>query len=236
MIVVYLSEAGQVTAVFHQAGIMSSQSLGNAKSKWQPASISWKDPESSGSLKPIPEFDVTRVVRNKCVWEREVSGLTPVARHVVNGDMTYPLKTGDINRVDSRNLPTCKLAEEVIDKLVAEYLIVGAFEYCPPWFEPLCICSMGLVCKKTHPFWRLIIDFRQVNEFLAAWPSHMTGLAANANLFSPGAVCWSRDISKGYLANVIGGCDAGLHGGFMDCDPRILLLLSFIRFGHSILG
>eukprot|EP00961_Rhodomonas_salina_P087438 1175970-Rhodomonas_salina.1 len=79
---------------------------------------------------------------------------------------------------------------------------------------------MGLVCKKTHPFWRLIIDFRPVNEFLAAWPSRMTGLAANANLFSPGAVCWSRDISKGYLANVIGGCDAGLHGGFMDGDPR----------------
>eukprot|EP00961_Rhodomonas_salina_P227207 3072062-Rhodomonas_salina.1 len=48
----------------------------------------------------------------------------------------------------------------------------------------------------------------------------MTGLAANANLFSPGAVCWSWDISKGYLANVIGGCDAGLHGGCMDGDPR----------------
>eukprot|EP00961_Rhodomonas_salina_P127016 1712263-Rhodomonas_salina.1 len=90
--------------------------------------------EGSGEpgLKPIPEFDVTRVVRNKRAWEREVAGLTPVARHVVNGDMTYPLKTGDINRVDSRNLPTCKLAEEVIDELVAEYLIVGAFEYCPP--------------------------------------------------------------------------------------------------------
>eukprot|EP00961_Rhodomonas_salina_P095432 1283675-Rhodomonas_salina.1 len=203
MIVVYLSYAGEVTSVFHQAGIMSTQSLGNAKSKWQPPSISWKDPESPGSLKPIPEFDVTRVVRNKRAWEREVAGLTPVARHVVNGDMPYPLKTGDISKVDSRNLPTCKLAEE----------------YCPPGFEQLCICGMGLVCKKTHPFWRLIINFRPVNEFLAAWPSRMTGLAANANLFSPGAVCWSWDISKGYLANVIGGCDAGLHGGFMDGDP-----------------
>eukprot|EP00961_Rhodomonas_salina_P077933 1046537-Rhodomonas_salina.1 len=82
-----------------------------------------------------------------------------------------------------------------------EYLIVGAFEYCPPGFEPLCICGMGLVCKKTHPFWRLIIDFQPVID--------------------PGAVCWSLDISlaKGYLANVIGGCNAGLHGGFVDGDP-----------------
>lgn len=44
----------------------------------------------------------------------------------------------------------------------------------------------------------------------------MSGLAANANLFSPGAVCWSRDISKGYLANVIDCCDSGLHGGEQD--------------------
>eukprot|EP00961_Rhodomonas_salina_P204308 2756786-Rhodomonas_salina.1 len=118
MIVVYLSNAGKVTVVFHQAGIMSSQSLGNAKSKWQQASILWKDPESPGSLKPIPEFDVTRVVRNKLAWEREVSGLTPVARHVINGDMTYQLKTGDVSKVDCRNRPTCKLAEEVIDELI----------------------------------------------------------------------------------------------------------------------
>eukprot|EP00961_Rhodomonas_salina_P062439 838063-Rhodomonas_salina.1 len=41
---------------------------------------------------------------------------------------------------------------------------------------------------------------------------------ANANLFSPGAVCWSRDsdISKRYLANVIDGCYSGLHGGEQD--------------------
>eukprot|EP00961_Rhodomonas_salina_P000423 5812-Rhodomonas_salina.1 len=122
--------------------------------------------------------------------------------------MTYPMKTGDLQKVDHRNLPTCDNAEEVIDELVAEYLIVGALEYCPPGFEPLCICCMGLVVKKTHPFWRLIINFRPVNDFLAPWPSRMSGLAANANLFSPGAVCWLRDISEGYLTNVIDGCDS----------------------------
>eukprot|EP00961_Rhodomonas_salina_P251308 3397797-Rhodomonas_salina.1 len=52
------------------------------------------------------------------------------------------MKTGDLQKVDRRNLPTCYYAEEVINELVAEYLIVGALEYCPPGFEPLCICLL----------------------------------------------------------------------------------------------
>ena len=37
----------------------------------------------------------------------------------------------------------------------------------------------------------------------------MSGLAANAMLFSPGAVGWSRDISKAYLTAPFGGCKGG---------------------------
>eukprot|EP00961_Rhodomonas_salina_P088259 1187068-Rhodomonas_salina.1 len=41
-------------------------------------------------------------------------------------------------------------------------------------------------------------------------------LAANAALWAPGAVCWTRDIKSAYLVSVLGGgCTPGLH-----CKPE----------------
>eukprot|EP00961_Rhodomonas_salina_P059460 798581-Rhodomonas_salina.1 len=65
MIVLFLGEEGRVTAVFHQDGVKIPRSLGNPRSKFMPPFINWKDPAVPGALKPIPEFDVTNVVRNK---------------------------------------------------------------------------------------------------------------------------------------------------------------------------
>eukprot|EP00961_Rhodomonas_salina_P104502 1406842-Rhodomonas_salina.1 len=68
------------------------------------------------------------------------------------------MASADVPHCDDPNLPTCKDAPQVIDALVAEYLISGILEYCPPGFEPHCISPLGLVPKKTSPFFRLIID------------------------------------------------------------------------------
>jgi hypothetical protein len=115
----------------------------------------------------------------------------------------------------------------VIDALVAEYLISGVLEFCPPGHPPLCISAMGLVPKRTAPFFRLIVDLRPVNKHMAEWRTHMAGIASNAMMFNPGAVAFTRDLKAAYLLSALGGCEPGLHGrkrereGEGSCHPRM---------------
>eukprot|EP00961_Rhodomonas_salina_P106925 1439836-Rhodomonas_salina.1 len=104
---------------------------------------------------------------------------------ILEGRLALPMTSADVPAFDLPNLPTCDEAPEVIDALVAEYLISGVLEYCPPCCEPHCISPLGLVPKKTSPFYRLIVDLRKPNLFHAEWKSHMSGLAANAMAFNP---------------------------------------------------
>jgi hypothetical protein len=110
------------------------------------------------------------------------------------------------------NHDSCMENEEVIDDIIAEYLITGVLEYCPPDHPPHCISALGLVPKRTHPFHRLIVDLRPVNEFQAEWRTHMSGLAANALIFNPGAVAFTRDLKAAYLLSGLGSCFPGIHG------------------------
>eukprot|EP00961_Rhodomonas_salina_P203194 2741637-Rhodomonas_salina.1 len=113
MIVLFFGEEGRVTSVFHQDCVKIPRSLGKSRSKFMPPFINWKDPAVPSALKPIPELNVTNVVRNKRHWEEQISDLGPVGRIVVScRKMTYQMKTGYLQKVDRRNLPTCDYAEE----------------------------------------------------------------------------------------------------------------------------
>eukprot|EP00961_Rhodomonas_salina_P062880 844239-Rhodomonas_salina.1 len=69
----------------------------------------------------------------------------------------FPLDNSDVVTSFRKNLPTCDLAPEVIDALVAEYLLTCALEFCPQGFVIKCVSPIGLVAKKTFPFFRLVI-------------------------------------------------------------------------------
>eukprot|EP00961_Rhodomonas_salina_P118064 1589000-Rhodomonas_salina.2 len=172
----------------------------------------------SSALKPIPDFDVTNIIRRKERWQAIMPDLPAITTVLLNGEMSFPVAAAEIPSVDRPNLPTVAFAEDVLDDLVAEYLVTGAFEFVMAGCELAvrAISGMGLVIKKTHPFWRLITNFIPINPFLALWRSRMTGLAANASCFNKGAIGWSRDVSKGYLCSSLGGCDRGLHGNDYD--------------------
>jgi hypothetical protein len=163
--------------------------------------------------KPIPEFDVTRVAARVHTWVKRLPDVGMAAKVILEGRLALPLKSADVQGFDLPNLPTCDEAPDLIDALVAEYLICGVLEYCPPGFEPRCVSPLGLVPKKTAPFYRLIVDLRKVNLYHAEWKTHMSGLAANAMAFNPGAVAFSRDLKSAYLLSGLGGCQPGLHKG-----------------------
>ena len=97
----------------------------------------------------------------------------------------------------------------MIDAIIAEYLVTGALEYCPAEHPPRCVSGIGLVPKKTAPYYRLIVDLRDVNLHMARWNSNMVGMAASAMLFNPGAVCWSRDLKSAYHTSCLAGCTMG---------------------------
>lgn len=162
-------------------------------------------------LKEIPLFDVTRVASRASTWIKRLPDIGMATKIILEGRLSLPMASADVPSCDDPNLPTCKEAPQVIDALVAEYLIGGILEYCQPGFEPHCISPLGLVPKKTSPFFRLIVDLRKPNLFHAEWKSHMSGLAANAMAFNPGAVAFSRDLKSAYLLSALAGCEPGLH-------------------------
>lgn len=163
--------------------------------------------------KSIPDFDVTRVAARANTWIDRLPDIGMATKVILEGRLALPLRSADVKSFDIPNLPTCDQAPDVIDALVAEYLICGVLEYCPPGHEPHCISPLGLVPKKTAPFYRLIVDLRKVNEYHADWKTHMSGVAANAMAFNPGAVAFSRDLKSAYLLSALGGCQPGLHNG-----------------------
>ena len=261
----YVDSKGEITAVFDPLKIRAPKRRGRSKSNFMDAGITWMkvpvaervklgakrsrveadEEDENFKLKEFPVFDVTRCAERAAMWREKLPDLTAAARAILEGKGAFPLASGDIPPFDRPNLPTCKYGEDVIDTLIAEYLITGAFEYCPPGKEPRCISPMGLVVKKTSPFWRLVIDMRQVNEYMARWPSTMSGLAANALFFNPGAVVlffnpgavvWTRDIKSGYLNCPIAGCDQGVHGTDAEIEEGQLPDQKIIKYRKDGLG
>jgi hypothetical protein len=215
--VLYMQEE-MVVAVFDPRGIIHDKVKRQSGSNWIHPAINWKrtgDDEPSpcnAGCKALPEFDVTRVARRANTWLDRLPDVGMAARTILEGRLSLPMKNSDVPSLDARNHGTCDENPAVIDAIVAEYLISGVLEFCPPGHAPLCISALGLVPKRTAPFFRLIVDLRPVNKHFADWRTHMAGIAANAMIFNPGAVAFTRDLKAAYLLSALGGCDPGLHG------------------------
>ncbi len=210
---------GRVIAVFDPRGIVHEKEKRQSSSNWIHPAINWKRAAgeeaaaSNEGCKQLPVFDVTRVALRANTWIERLPDLGMAARTILEGRLSLPMTSQDVPSVDARNHDTCNDNPGVIDAIVAEYLIMGVLEFCPPGHPPLCVSALGLVPKKTAPFFRLIVDLRPVNKHMAEWRTHMAGIAANAMIFNPGAVAFSRDLKAAYLLSALGGCEPGLHGG-----------------------
>ncbi len=211
--------AGKVVALFEPRGIVHEREKRQSGSNWIHPAINWKRTaddmghERNSGCKQLPLFDVTRVALRANTWIERIPDLGMAARTILEGKLSLPMTNDDIPAMDARNHDTCNDNPGVIDAIVAEYLIMGVLEFCPPGHPPRCISALGLVPKKTAPFFRLIVDLRPVNRHMAEWRTHMAGIAANAMMFNPGAVAFSRDLKAAYLLSALGGCEPGLHGG-----------------------
>eukprot|EP00961_Rhodomonas_salina_P020998 282460-Rhodomonas_salina.1 len=151
-------------------------------------------------LKDIQLFDVTRVVLRASTWVKLLPDIGMATKIILEGRLSLPMASADVPCCDDPNLPTCKDAPQ-----------------------------LGLVPKKTSPFFRLIMDLRKPNLFHAEWKSHMSGLAANAMAFNPGAVAFSRNLKLAYLLSALAGCEPGLHS-----QPKRMKVQGELQMWHQL--
>ena len=69
--------------------------------------------------------------------------------------------------LDSPNMKTCFDSPDhtqFVDNIISEYLVTGVVSWYPPYAKPIAICPIGVVPKKTEPYFRLVIDARGPNS------------------------------------------------------------------------
>jgi len=113
-------------------------------------------------VRPIPDFHVTRVIAKRSQWFRRFKRhLGHAARVILDGRLTIPMDCHEGPPLDSPNLKSCfesPAHTAFVDSIVAEYLVTGVASWYPSHAKPLAICPLGVVPKRTHPFFRLVID------------------------------------------------------------------------------
>jgi hypothetical protein len=165
-------------------------------------------------LRPIPEFHASRVISRASRWKKRLGRyLGQAASIILDGRMCLPLDQHEIEPMDRPNLPACYSDPRhtaFVDAIVAEYLVTNVVSWYPSDAPPLCICPLSVVPKKTHPFYRLVIDARGPNAVTSRWPSNMKSLASSSHIFKPGSVCFTLDIGKAYVVSPWQGCRRSL--------------------------
>jgi hypothetical protein len=112
----------------------------------------------------------------------------------------------------ARNHSSIKKAPDLIDRVVAKYLITGTVEQIPRGARPPMVTHpLGLVEKKSvdEP-WRIIHDNRDDNDTILDWPSNLRGMAASAFLFSPRCWVFTIDLKAAYHTVPLRGCGGPL--------------------------
>jgi hypothetical protein len=179
---------------------------------WFRARLSPSPPRShnQGALRPIPTFHVTNVIAKKAAWRRRFKRYLGQATGVIlDGRLCLPLDHHEGPQLDNANLASCFSHPDhtrFVDRTVSEYLVTGVCSWYPPASKPIAVCPLGVVPKKSDPFFRLIIDARGPNLRMSRWASNMRSLASSAHIFEPGSVVWTRDISKAYIVSALQGC------------------------------
>jgi hypothetical protein len=179
---------------------------------WFRARLSPSPPRSvtRGSLRQIPTFHVTNVISKRSAWQRRFKRYLGQATSVIlDGRLCLPLDHHEGPQLDNANLMSCFSHPDhtkFVDRTVSEYLVTGVCSWYPSSSKPIAICPLGVVPKKSDPFFRLIIDARGPNTRMSRWASNMRSLASSAHIFEPGSVVWTRDISKAYIVSALQGC------------------------------
>jgi hypothetical protein len=183
---------------------------------WFRARLSPSPPRHSRStsgrtvVRTIPTFHVTSVISKRTVWHRRFKRyLGQAVRVILDGKLCLPLDHHEGPPLDAANLPSCFAHPDhtrFVDNIISEYLVTGVCSWYPPSAKPVVICPLGVVPKKTEPFFRLVIDARGPNLRMSRWASNMRSLASSAHIFQPGSVVWTRDIGKAYIVSAFQGC------------------------------
>jgi hypothetical protein len=176
------------------------------------------DPSSFGdrtTVRPLPLFHACRVIQRAPRWKKRLGRyLGQAATIILDGKLCLPLDHADIPPMVRPNLKSCfesPEATEFVDQIVSEYLVTNVVSWYPPDRPPLCICPIGTVPKKTHPFFRLVIDARGPNTMTSRWASNMRSLSSASHIFQPGSVCFTLDLGKAYICSPYQGCAPALH-------------------------
>ena len=174
-------------------------------------------PESSPSrsrtrttIRCIPPFHITSVISKRSTWsQRFKRHLGQAARVILDGKLCIPCDIHEGAPLDAPNLKSCFISPEheaFVDSIISEYLVTGVCSWYSQVSKPLAICPLGVVPKRSKPWFRLVIDARGPNKRMSRWSSNMKSLASSAHIFEPGAVCWSIDISSAYVCSNFMGC------------------------------
>ena len=120
------------------------------------------------SLQKIPDFHITRVISKRSAWFRRFKHhLGQAARVILDGRLTIPMECHEGPPLDSPNMKTCFDSPDhtqFVDNIISEYLVTGVVSWYPPYAKPIAICPIGVVPKKTEPYFRLVIDARGPNS------------------------------------------------------------------------
>ena len=164
--------------------------------------------------KGIPEFHASTLPQRFRAW-RSILGpfLGPAARTILEHGFVIPRRPHDAVRpFIAKNHKTVELAPDLIDRIVAKYILTGTVEQIPKGaLPPLVTHPLGLVDKKSveEPF-RIIHDNRDDNFTMIEWPSGLRGLVACAFLFSLRCWVFTIDIKAAYHTVPLRGCGGPL--------------------------
>jgi hypothetical protein len=163
--------------------------------------------------KGLPSFHATSLPQRLSAWKRILGPfLGPAALAILTDGFVIPRVGRPAHPVHVDNHPTVRNAPDLIDRIVAKYLITGIAELLPPGHPPPAgIHALGLVPKKsTEEPWRLIHDCRPENIDVIDWPSQLHGLSASSYLFSRRAWVFTLDFKAAYYTIPLKGCGGGL--------------------------
>ena len=161
-------------------------------------------------VRPLPSFHITTVISKRAAWYRRFKRhIGYSAKVILEGKLCIPCSHHEGPPLDAPNLKSCFATaahQAFVDSIISEYLITSVVSWYPPSSKPLAVCPLGVVPKKTEPFFRLVIDARGPNARMSRWPSNMKSLASSAHIFEPGSVCWTLDLAKAYTLSPLMGC------------------------------
>jgi hypothetical protein len=143
-------------------------------------------------------------------WKAVMGTLSAELRIILEGNFTISRENFPLVPVFFKNHPSWEDnadARAVLWKVIAQYLVMGQFEYVEEGDPiPLCILPIGAVSKSSAPFYRLILDCRYTNQFIVKWPAKYLTLGSLSLLLGKNSIFFVIDLKAAYLLTEMIGC------------------------------